>query len=492
MEQQADEIAQLLRLNDTKQKGNVKIESDILEPATSSQSYATFNLARKGILSNDSRLVLGLFASNGTTRLTMMGGAYSVIKNATLRLTDSGTVIAQTTDVNYLASIFNHYKKQEERDLVGRYKNGTYNVYDYEEDTTTNINGLYGIGNMSVAGANRDQHSRDRLGTTAENRIEYVISLSELFPELFPLSLPLFAISGQVQLFLEFSEDGVTGERAVASTGNNADIGQVQIDLTHLQFISDHVFYDAPTMDQLLASTRTSMGLVIPYADFNEIVFTHVAPAEPTANNRSVVPYNRSVGLSGLQVRYMLFHNQDTAADAQPVGAQKIAGKYASLDSRAGVGGQALQIQINNNNVFNQDLLTEEFFRELEEVTGKPPSIPLPAYTSIGQVTDGTLGDGANKFALANRVMFSSDTCYSEPMTTLVGNSCVFGVNFSNPLVRGQNKGFDGVKVGNVPVQIQYRRSYTNGFARNITQRVFVCVNRVMAIKNGAIVNNFS
>ena len=489
MEQQ-DEIAQLLRLNNTKASGSVRIESDVLEAQQQSQNYATFNLRRAGILSNDSRLVLPLYASNATTRLTMMGGAFGVIKNATLR-TASGVVIAQTTDVNYLASMNNHYNSQEHRDLVGRYKNGCWNVWGYESDGTSTLEGVYAVNNMSISGTNRDQHARDRLGQSAANRIEYSISLRDLFPGLFPMSLPLFAMD-QVQLFLEFSAQGATGERAVASSGNNADIGDVTIDLNNFKFISDHVFFDAPVMDQILAATRSSKGMIVPYSDFNEVVMTRVAPAEPVANEETTTPYNRSVGLSGLRVKYVLFHNSDTAANGEPFGAQKIAGKYASLDSRAGVGGQALQLQINNENVFNQDLTTEEFFRELEEVHGKAPSIPLPVYTSIGSVTDGTKGDGTSKYSLNASTLLTTDTVFDEPTSSLVGNANVIGVNFANPLVRGKNTGFEGLEVSNVPVQVTYRRSFTNGFARNITTRMFVCVERVMAIKDGSVVNNYS
>lgn len=488
MEQQ-DEIAQLLRLNNTKASGSVRIESDVLEAQQQSQSYATFNLRRAGILSNDSRLVLPLYASNATTRLTMMGGAFAVIKNATLR-TANGVVIAQTTDANYLASINNHYASQEYRDLVGRYKNGCWGVWGYETDSTT-LEGVYAVQNMSISGTNRDQHARHRLAQTAANRIEYSISLRDLFPGLFPMSLPLFAMD-QVQLFLEFSEQGATGERAVASTGTNADIGDVTIDLDNFKFISDHVFFDAPVMDQILAATRSSKGMLVPYSDFNEVVMTHVAPAEPAADNETTQPYNRSVGLSGLRVKYILFHNQDTAADSEPVGGQKIAGKYASLDSRAGVGGQAIQLQINNENVFNQDLTTEEFFRELEEVHGKAPSIPLPVYTSIGSVTDGTKGDGTSKYSLNASCLLSADSVFSEATNSLVGCGNIIGINLANPLVRGKNTGFEGLEVGNVPVQVTYRRSFTNGFARNITTRMFVCVERLMAIKNGSVVNNYS
>ena len=487
MMEQIDEVKSLLQVNSNKSTGNVRIESDVLEPQQSSQNYATFNLRRAGILSNDSRLVLPLYASNATTRLTMFGGAYSVIKNATLR-NSSGVVIAQTTDCNYLASIKNHYNSQEYRNAVGRYKNGTYNVYEY---VPSDFDGKYAVGNMSVVGADRDQHARDKLGQNASDRVEYVLSLRELFPELFPFSLPLFCLEGNVQLFLEFSDNGQTGERAVSSDGNNANIGDVSIDLDNLKFISDHIFFAQPEMDKIMAMTRTSTGLVVPYGDYNEVVFTRTSPANPAVNQKTDTRFQSSIGMAGLRIKHVLLHQQQVTTDDKPAGGQKIGGKYCSIADRAGIDGALLQLQINNQNYYTQDLPAQEFYKELEDVFGVAPSIPYPLYTSIGAVSDGTFGDGTAKYTIMDRILLANDNCYGTTMRDLLGQANILGVNFCNPLNRA-NTGANGVQVGNAPVQLTYQRSYTNGMDFDIRQRVFVCVERLMSIRNGKIENNYS
>jgi hypothetical protein len=491
MMEQIDEVKSLLQVNSKKSTGNVRIESDVLEPQQSSQNYATFNLRRAGVLSNDSRLILPLYASNATTRLTMFGGAYSVIKNATLR-TSTGVVIAQTTDCNYLASIKNHYNSQEYRDKVGRYKNGTYNVYEYMSSSDgLDFEGKYGVGNMSINGGDRDQHARDKLGTSASNRVEYVLSLRELFPELFPFSLPLFCLEGNVQLFLEFSDNGDTGERAVSSDGNNANIGDVDIDLTNLKFISDHIFFAQPEMDKIMAMTRTSTGLVVPYGDYNEVVFTRTSPSNPSANEKTDKRFQSSIGMAGLRVKHLLLHQQQISTDDKPAGGQKIGGKYCSVSDSAGVDGAMVQVQINNQNYYTQDLPSQEFYKELEDVFGVAPSIPYPLYTTIGGVSDGSFGDGTAKYTTMARVLLSDDTCYANNMRDLLGQSNILGINFCNPLNRA-NTGANGVQIGNAPVQLTYQRSYTNGKAFDIRQRVFICVERLMSIRNGRIENNYS
>lgn len=489
-QEQYDQIGNLLKVNSQKRSGKVRVESDVLEPQQSSQSYATFNLRKAGILSNDSRLVIPLYSTTANTRLTMYGGAYGIIKNATLR-DSSGVVIAQSNDVNYLASIRNHWQSQEQRLKVGKYKNGTYNCWEYGTTEAQAFTGQYKISDVQAGAAGaHDQLARHRLGLTASDRVEYVISFRELFPELFPTSLPLFALQGNVQLFLEFAEQGPTGEVAVDSTGTDANIGTVSIDLPNLKFLADHVFLEDDAMRQIFDMTKTSTGLVIPYADYNEITFTHTAPAEPTANNKTEVTFTKSVGMSGLRVKHLLIHNSEAKADGTPTTNQRIGGKFCSIDSYAGVDGQKLQVQVNNENYYSQDLPTQEWYREVEDVYGVPMQEPYPVYTTIQSVGEGAL-DGGSAYTLLNRKLIGADTMYSVAQSTLTGSACVGGVNFCNPLNR-VNNGSNGILISNAPVQIKYTRAFTNGLNTNILQRVFVCVERVLSIKDGQIRNNYS
>ena len=492
MNEQIDEVSQLLKVNNRKARGNIRIESDVLEPQQSSQSYATFNIRRAGILSNDSRLVLPLYASNVNTRLTMLGGAFAMIRNAVLR-TSSGTVLASSQDINYLASIKNQFRSQEVRDKAGRYENGTWNVWNYGIGATAaNGAGKYRVGSLlDLDGTNYDQHHRDRLGSSAADATEYSISFKNLFPEMFPVSFPVYALEDSLQLFLEFAEQGVTGDVAVSSTGTATDVGSVLIDLNKLRFISDHIFMDQPVMDKLYAMTKTSQGLQIPYADYNLVKMNRIAPAAPAANLKTTLRFQNSIGMSGLRIKHILIHNSEASANGHPTSTQSIAGKYACADSYSGEGGQSVQLQIDNSNYYNQDLVNSHFYRELEDCFGVAMSCPYPAYTTIGAVTDGTLGDGNVKYTLADRAMIMNDTVFSVVQDKLVGSSNVIGINFTSPLNR-PNNGTNGKLIGSAPVQLTYQRDFTATQNDNLLTRVFICASRVMVIQNGVIVNNYS
>jgi hypothetical protein len=482
--EQIDEVGQMLKINDPKRSGNVRVESDILEPQQSSQSYATFNIRTAGILSNDSRLQLPLYATNANTRLTCYGGAMAKIRRALLRTRMGGITIAESEDIDFLWATRNHFKSQEHRDKVARYKTGAWNVFKYGVEGA--FTGKYVLGGLDTAGT--DQEVRFRVGQGEANATSFSISLKDLFPELFPFSIPLYLIEGGVQLFLEFATDH--NDYAVSTDGNNANIGDIEISLSQLKFVSDHVFMDSSVMDRLRGVSQTDKGLVIPFANYNLIKLTRSAPAEPVADAKTDTTYTNSIGMNGLTIKHILIHNQAQSADGTPLGYQKLSGKYASSGDLVGVGGQQIQIQLNNENYYTQNLEVQEFYPELEGCFNLAPSIPAPVYSTMGGVNDGEGGDTGNKYVFANRNLIADvDVFTGVAQSTLSGSANIIGINFAHNKV---NNGMNGLTIGKAPTQLTYVRSFTNGRAQNLLSRVYVCVSRMMSIRNGQVLNNQS
>lgn len=90
-----------------------------------------------------------------------------------------------------------------------------------------------------------------------------------------------------------------------------------------------------------------------------------------------------------------------------------------------------------------------------------------------------------------NRCLITSAQMYGASQNNLLGTGNILGVNFT--WNRKEHNG-DGMKIGLTPVEIRYTRQFTNGNNGddNLNTRVFACVERVMAIKNGRIFNNYS
>jgi hypothetical protein len=500
MNEQADEVKSLLMMKN-REPQNLRIESDVLEPQSISQKTATFNIRRAGILSNGSRVILPLYATNGTTRLCSYAGAFAKCLNATLK-TSEGVVIAQTTDANYLMSIRNHYVSQETREKRGQLVNGCYNVYAYGDATLANggnVNGKY----LLKTNTDADREARFVVGSSEANATQFSIKLSDLFPSLFPFSIPLFLLNSQLILFLEFSNNASDetgdGEMAVSSTGASGGIGDILIDTAKCKFVSDHLFYDGGTMAKLQSVASSNNGLVQAYGDYNTIRLTQKCPtAIIGARDTTQQVYRNSIGMANLKIKNMLIHSQLQKADGTLADSQKIAGKYASQDSYVGKGGQQLQIQINNENYYPQDITSQEFYKELEDVYGVAPSIPFPYYTCMGGVGDEknkTIGgvDYLNTLS-PNLCLIGNSNFYATAENTQLGNANIIGINFTHDRI---NNAGVGKEVGIAPVEIRYTRSWTAsdqlGVATtNLLQRVFVEVERVMAIKNGMVFNNYS
>jgi len=473
---------------------NITIQSDVLDPATITDNYAIFKLRNAGIIDKNSRLVFNLYASNATTQLTLMGGAYSVIQNAYLR-THSGVQIAGTEDVNYLMSMRNNFTEQcirEKRNIV---VNGTANNYFYNNDVldgghNTRKNGVIGYASEPDF-TNIDD--RFKLGHGEANQNEFSIKLSELFPEMGLMTLPTFLLNDSIELVLEFSDRATTGNRGVASDANNGHIGEVVLNKDSVKFVSDHLFFDYEIMNKIRAMSQTSQGIPIFYGDFNTVKNTLVAPAEPAAGGQDIVRYRRNIGMSDNRLRYMLFHNQMGSIGSHPAHeAHKICGKFSS---QAPVVGEELQIIINNQNYFSQPIKdASQFYTQLKDVYGVDMYVPQSAYSCDGQSHDAQSRAQTNNTSAVNDIDtkvagWTNKGFMATSQLALAGSNHIFGVNFSYSKSNTPNA---GLKIGQNPVEIDYSYGYTHARTHSILQRIFVCLERVAVIKNGEIECNYA
>lgn len=498
MMEQIDQVNNMLRLKGEDQ--NTRVESNVLEPQSISDNYATFNIEKKGLLSPNSRLIIPLYAQGtgkANSRLSMYAGVYGIVRVATLR-TGSGRVLAQTSRANYLMSMRNNWKDQDNRERRGQVVNGCYNVFGYTSESiqrsgqAMTFNGKYNVTTLNGG----DQEIRYRLGQTdgndniqSDDNPQYSISLAELFPEMMPLTLPLFALNESVQLVLEFAPQV---ERRVSQSGAYAGAGDVKIDVNNVVFVSDHIYYSGDAMAKLQALTTTENGMVIAYGDFNTIDLQYTAPADPTnAGETATKSFVNSVGMAGLRVKYIMSHLHETENGANANEGQLIAGVYATSPDMAGADSVELQYQINNLNYYTEPLQNGEFYRELTDVFGVDASIPYPIYTCIGAVSDGKFGDTANDIgSQEDRRLITSATVFTNrPQSDLLASQQLVGINFTHNRV---NNGMNGIEIGNSPVQITLKKVFAKGYVSNLENTLFACIQRFMSIKNGDIDTNFS
>ncbi len=467
--EQMDLVNDILQKKNMRQPQVVKmVETRVEDPQTINANKAVWHINRMGILDHTSCIQIPLKGKTANSRLGMYQGC-NVIKRAVLR-TSNNQILCEQNDANFLMSIYNQFKEDERVNRQYVIERGIYNTFKYAD-----TNGLLepALNNGTPAG---DIPQRFRL-TTADS-VEFCITLKQLFPQLYPQSIPVFLLKNYLVLEVEFETDGF--KTAVPADGAPAVADGVVIDTNNCKLLADYIIYDDKTMNMIEKMTQTSTGLVISYCNYLTVLnaLTGTAPAGANAN----ITHRKNIGLSGYNVKHMLITHevQSNTLDTR----QLVAGKCgASLDPAipftddatndfSPQSSQSFNLKINNLQYFTEDLQTGEFFRELYDVFN------VPMNTNLGQyqydVADPFVG--TNYFGTALN-------------TTMRGTANVIGVNFSHSKVNGTAG--NTLKIGGQPVELVYRRQVLQNTTENVNQRVFVAVARNMVVKNGMVMTNF-
>jgi hypothetical protein len=457
MDEQINIVGNLLQKKNLNNPTAIKrINTEVNDPQTVSASRVLFHIKREGILDTSSALIVPITMPNATSRLGAYQGALPLISRATLK-TSSGKVIAEQNDAGYLMSIYNHFKDDETINRRYIQERGVYNSLKYTSAKDLGV---------AVSNGDDDIDAKYRVGQT--NKTEYQIRLSMLYPQLWPLTLPLFLLNDYLVLEVDFETDA-----NLTSVGQNgvAGVGQPVIDTAGVKLLTDHIIYNDATMNMLRQMGGTNKGISLCYGNYSVVNNMLSAPNSGVA---AQVTYRRNVGYAGLRLKHILLHNQQQSG-AQTAG-QAIGGKVGvSCDSfDESTDNQLLNIRINNVNYFNEDVPTKELYKEVNDCMLTPLNVNISQFTN--SVAD----------------LFTGDNLFGAPEKTgLRGSACVLGINFSFSKINGTSG--NCVTVGSTPIELLYKRKFTTGAdnAVNINQRLFTCIERILVIKNGVIFNNF-
>lgn len=483
MNDQPDEVLALLQARGTEK--SVRMTTEVLEPSTVSTNYVRFEIPAKGLLQHGSRVILPVSASNLTTTLSAYGGVYGMIKNATLFC--DGNTICQTSRANFLMSMRNAWQDQDRREKVGQFVNGSWNAWRYAEQDAPQINGKFELKTVhldgSTPGLRPDRY--DIPATTDGSQVfpEFSISLKNLFPEFFELSLPLFAMK-RVELFIEFADNE---EVAVATDGDNANRGNIVLDTANVVFVSDHLYYDTETMNRLQAITQSANGLIVPYGDYSTVEMALAGSAGLTGSNSNEKTFEQTLGFNQSRIKHILIHKQQQTNGLNN-NAQKIGGVFCTAPDFGGSKSESIQLNINNVNYYNSPLTNNHYARELRDVFGQMPKLAYPLMTSIGSRTTGVLGD-TTQYQEKHNVLISNNLALSVAQNDLCASQQFIGVNFSHQRV---NNGSNGIMVSDAPIQFTYKKRFVADDGDDMSLKMFVCVSRLGSIKDGSFISNYS
>mgnify|MGYP003638995922 CR=1 FL=1 len=249
-------VPNLLKVGEIDVNMAMDVSTDVNEPIVVNQNTCRFNLVNKGFLSSDSRITIGVKANASVPDgfFPVNIGVHSLIKRATLSI--GGQTICEIDDYNFFKTyesmfLSNEINRDRESVMSGRQMS-----HDFKYADT--------VGSQSDTSA--DSYALD-LGTDfRENTLDmkpylknantgvFSIRLSELFPFLKGINLPLFQISQEVLIDLVWEDSA-----ARCCTGSDAAlVGKTfDIDTTEVKLISDYIFYDGEIMQRYAAAHKT-------------------------------------------------------------------------------------------------------------------------------------------------------------------------------------------------------------------------------------------
>jgi len=483
------DMAKVLLSNANNESQSIHVESDILAPATSNTTPAgqtIFNIRRKGVISSGSAVHITIRATDQYQRLPVASGAMGLIRRAEIR-TSKGVVICQSDEIGQLMTLRNKWSAPELREKKGVYLNGSYECFESLADGRLRIKGDYDgtDGDKPLQYRLPNPEIEPMLSDASQRTMQLQIKISQLFPEALAHELPVYLIDGNLQLVLTWSDYKVRG---VASTGDPTNVDSTNhIEITDVQYVSDHIFYDGKTMAALQGETEKATGLVIPYIDFNEVEFNLQA-----GDVGALKEHRKFMGLSNLRLKYILLQTQEDGSE--PTTDNMINGVFNSKGSWHGDGGgDRINMIINNRQWYPVDWARDNLlYRGLEEVYGKPLALPKQTYTSFGGVVDDclvTAGGGTLNQLSVNNLLLTHTYYNTAQRTSLTANSHYMGICFETAPGPIPNT---GKKIGFTPVEFKYTRIGTTENNKNLTLRAWCAIERILTIRNGQVMVNYS
>jgi len=269
-----DDVPNLIEVGEIPANYAMRIETDILEPVVSSDTFARFSLQRKGFLSSMSKLTFSLIpnAGNDEAFVPLGIGIFSCIKNATLKI--GQTTVCETQSANLLAayqSLFTTNESNKERE---QFVNGR--SISHESIFTTNDDSrsaTFGLSNgKSYNGDNLDVLNYAKMdgGRPKESPV-YSLFLSDLFPFLKSNQLPAYMFGTDQEIHVELTFSNSINQRACIASGDTSGLPYL-IDTTELKMIYDTIYYQGDVMERY--RQQNAAGISFSYVDYRLSTFT--------------------------------------------------------------------------------------------------------------------------------------------------------------------------------------------------------------------------
>ncbi len=315
----APNVPDLLRVSPMDTTTATDVETSILDPVVSSDSFCRFVFLNKGILHSHSKITLAATALADPTGKRFFPpnvGVQSLISRCALKV---GTKTLQEIDgYNYLSAykdMFINNEHQLEREQV---QSGKCISHEFRYSNASGTNG--GADNNTSAPRYGLENGRDYNGTVAGgvddltiqdwanvgNAPVFQIALSDMFPMLKQTQLPLYMMEEQVSVELQFEPDSDSRlQRAQGVGGQDITIVQNEVKL-----IADYIYYPQEMMDSYRAANNV--------ISFNHFDYRH-SKVSVSATSTSGTTQIRNLGGAGRIVTKVITGLQSDDTDDESI-----------------------------------------------------------------------------------------------------------------------------------------------------------------------------
>ena len=442
------------------------VETSVLEPTVINEKFCRFVLERKGILDTGSVLKMQVVTTDSAGGwLPVKTGIHSAIERAVLRI--GSKIVATSDQYGHYQTIRRAFKTTEEKSLKDMVKVGTLDgvAPSPKQDGTMALKDCVYATN-DTDGVQVEQYSLTDSSTTTP---EFTIKISELFPMMRNVQLPLYLINEPCSIEVTFrtQSNPAVGILAGVPTGS-LDTG-AKVVPGSVQFLADYLTYSDDKMSQTAAMVMSEKGMEMPYEDI--VLTTTQFPGVPDPGAGIVLEQSivRDLGLSGMTVKSIVVSmGKDESTD-------QIVGNYKS---EAFPVDDSVQIRINDRQIYPRSLtrITQKQ-HQLSQCFSSDISIHSAEY-SFNLSTD----KSTNVRTITNRMVSSDCTLGGRSQSVLEGSQYFLGFDLTTDAM-----GFKGTLVGQKPISMLHtlRRTSTSKDTRQV--KYYALVSKLLVIKNGLV-----
>ena len=517
-----------------------RVETDILNwtsfQDTGQGGEVLFTLPRKGVLAGEFvSLNLSLLKGTATNKMPMCVGILGCLEEATLFYQNEA--IQSTRFAGLRNRLMNLREDPDVRSQKHNVEYGAFDLMDVRSGKNAaallpgqffydgNQLGLnlssVGVGQANVTPFNNaDRDPRFDAGATADESAQFRIKLSQLFPLLSQVDLPLGLMNGQFTIRIRFADD-VIGNRCVpSSTWTNANpmvetrhafVADNRIDPNTCSLCVDYIYYDneegKTNPYDLLAASIAQGGLELVYTDLVNInVAAPNLAAQPAASTDLII--SNRLNINNQVVRNLLIAMPRQIDTTDLVGGGRmnwVQGRYESLASQGLPSTGTLQLMVNNLPIFVNPLNTDsKMYTEVSSALGTTLKVNqgatswfnqqeqagafvgishINSYQMTSTPTAGGVAYRLNGLAYGKSTSWGLDGA-DEVYTGLCGTEGYLGIDLTHTR---ENVVGAGTSVGTSPLELIITKVATTSAWESQQIIVWAECERMMKVSNGEL-----